>query len=207
MRHLETRSSGPRRILVDPRRFELRFRDCQPRVLPLDDEPVVQPPGNAPDPPAFQTSVLLLHQSCMKIGCQGRSRTCGHLFQRQGSVPTQSAWQWRSLRESNPFFYRDKVACARHTQEPNGRPERNCTSDCDFGDRRDADFTTDLWTGWRDLHSRLSIGNAVLCYLSYTRMDRPTGIAPASPRWKRDALLLSYGRMVEAPVSPTRCVC
>lgn len=25
---------------------------------------------------------------------------------------------WRSLRESNPFFYRDKVACARHTQGP-----------------------------------------------------------------------------------------
>ena len=25
---------------------------------------------------------------------------------------------WRPLRESNPFFHRDKVACARHTQEP-----------------------------------------------------------------------------------------
>ena len=33
---------------------------------------------------------------------------------------------WRSLRESNSFFYRDKVACARHTQGP-GRPEGNCT--------------------------------------------------------------------------------
>lgn len=56
----------------------------------------------------------------MKSGCHGRSRTCSSLFQRQLSVPIQSAWQWCKDAESNRLSLRHEFY--RLAPFPHGRP-------------------------------------------------------------------------------------
>jgi hypothetical protein len=49
---------------------------------------------------AKRRTTVVLHPE--NSGCQGRNRTCDLLFQRQPSVPSQSAWHWWERWDSNP---------------------------------------------------------------------------------------------------------
>lgn len=76
-------------------------------------------------PPQCAASAQLVRQGVM----QRYTTASQNLAPPMGLAPTSTelttrrldslpSVMWRSLRESNPFYHRDKVACARHTQGP-----------------------------------------------------------------------------------------
>ena len=178
--------------------------------MPSSRDPVSPWPGWC-RPPVLPRILLVFNQTCdfytraaEEFGCQGWSRTSGHLFQGQGSVPTQSAWQyWRYRRVLTPYFSRDRGACRSATPRYRGILA---------GQPGSAPGTTVLETVMMLFHhwplDRATGIAPALSSLGTKRvagsttpgrkrifLERPTGLAPASRVWKARALLLSYGRL------------
>lgn len=82
-------------LLVDRRGVEPRFRDCQPRVLPLDDQPVADDSGDV-------ALCLRQYPFLRGLGCTGPSRL--------------SSW---SRRELNPRSCNANAVSSRWTTTPN----------------------------------------------------------------------------------------
>ncbi len=105
---------------------------------------------------------------------------------------------WRSRRESNPLFYRDRVACEPShsgTLKCSGRPAPIRTGNLRFGDEDDTLSPLACGAGKGNRTPASTLGRSRASATPRPRiLERPAGVAPASRVWKTRALLLSYGR-------------